>query len=876
MTSLFDLPPTPGPAAPGSAGPVDRTRSPAPRSAGDGPPSTGDPEELLAGLNPAQRQAVTHRGSPLLVVAGAGSGKTRVLTRRIAYLLATGAAKPGEILAITFTNKAAAEMKERVAAAVGPRARAIWVSTFHSLCVRILRAEAAHLPVKSSFTIYDAADSQRLVAIVANGLDLDTRKNSPRMLAAAISNLKNELITPMMAAERAESEYDKLVATVYQGYQDRLTVASAYDFDDLILQTVLLLQSRPAVAEHYRRRFRHVLVDEYQDTNHAQYVLVRELVGGAAPHDLDDDVAGAIAAGEEAARGDVIESAARGSDDLPPGELVVVGDADQSIYAFRGASIRNITEFEQDYPDARTVLLEQNYRSTQTILSAANSVIAKDRKRRHKNLWTDAGDGERIVGYVGDDEYDEARFITDEIDRLMDSGEITYGDVAVFYRTNAASRAIEDVFVRKGMPYRIVGGVRFYERKEIKDGLAYLRVVANRADEVSMRRVLNTPKRGIGDRAEATVAMYAEQERIGFADALVRSADIPYLAPRSANAIAGFTALLDGLDEVVDSGGDPADVLTAVLARTGYREDLEASDDPQDGSRLENLEQLVTVLREHAEALTQAAEQAAIGAGGTAEDARMTPREVLSAVLEQLSLVADADAVPDSTEGVVTLMTLHTAKGLEFPVVFLTGWEDGIFPHQRSMGDEKELAEERRLAYVGITRARHRLYLSRAVNRSAWGQRASNPASRFLDDIPDSLVDWRRLPEPEPAFVDRRGGEWPEEWSRFAEPGGTAYGASGSTRYGSRGGYGSGSAGRSAPVTASRFATGSGRPRPGAVPRRPALELAVGDQVSHDKYGLGTVKEVSGSGQTATAVIDFGSSGTVRLMLIGGVPMVKL
>jgi DNA helicase-2/ATP-dependent DNA helicase PcrA len=453
------------------------------------------------------------------------------------------------------------------------------------------------------------------------------------------------------------------------------------------------------------------------------------------------------------------------------------------------------------------------------------------------------------------------------------------------------------------MPYRIVGGVRFYERKEVKDALAYLRVVANRADEVSMRRILNTPRRGIGERAEATVAMYAEQERIGFADALAAHADIPYLAPRSATAIAGFVALLDGLDEVVDSGGDPADVLTAVLERTGYRAELADSDDPQDASRLENLDQLVTVLREQAEGVAEAAEQAAeavragqegggdrdsgdgdSGDGGAepgdgetagdddglddgagSPDGRLAPRELLSAVLEQLSLVADADSVPDSTEGVVTLMTLHTAKGLEFPVVFLTGWEDGIFPHQRSLGEEGQLAEERRLAYVGITRARRRLYVSRAVNRSAWGQQAANPASRFLDDIPESLVDWRRLPEPAQAFVDRDE-DWPEEWSRFA----------GSRRGGSDQGYGSryGSrSGRSAPVKASRF--GSGRPRPGA-PRRPPLQLSVGDQVSHDKYGLGTVKEVSGSGQTATAVIDFGSSGTVRLMLIGGVPMVKL
>ncbi len=884
MTSLFDPPPN-GAAATGSGHPARTSPPPWPARQPADPDAA---EQLLADLNPPQRQAVTHRGAPLLVVAGAGSGKTRVLTRRIAYLLATGAARPGEILAITFTNKAAAEMKERVAAQVGARGRAMWVSTFHSLCVRILRAEAAHLPVKSGFTIYDAADSQRLVTIVANAMDLDTRRNSPRMLAAAISNLKNELITAPLAAERAESDYDRLVADVYAGYQRRLTAASAYDFDDLIMQTVLLLQRSPAVAEHYRRRFRHVLVDEYQDTNHAQYVLVRELVGGAggaggagggAGAKGDDEVSGAAPAGDDEG---AVRGAAQGArSGPPPAELVVVGDADQSIYAFRGASIRNITEFETDYPDAKTVLLEQNYRSTQTILSAANSVIAKDQDRRHKNLWTDAGDGERIVGYVGDDEYEEARFVADEIDRLCDAGEATYGDVAVFYRTNAASRAIEDVFVRSGMPYRVVGGVRFYERKEVKDALAYLRVVANRADEVSLRRILNTPKRGIGDRAQQSVAQFAEQERIAFADALAAHAGIPDLATRSAGAIAGFVALLDGLDEVVASGGDPADVLVAALERTGYRAELADSDDPQDASRLENLDQLVTVLREAAEGVWQAAEADAEnaaadagatggaddGAGPAAPPALPGAREVLLAVLEQLSLVADADSVPDSTEGVVTLMTLHTAKGLEFPVVFLTGWEDGIFPHQRSMGEQAQLAEERRLAYVGITRARRRLYISRAVNRSAWGTPASNPASRFLDDIPEPLVHWWRLPEAAPPFAERRE-DWPAEWSRFAGS------RSGPSR--GRAGPASGGAGRrAAPVTATRFGSGATRPRPG-VARGPMLELAAGDRVSHDKYGLGTVREVSGSGQTTTAVIDFGSSGTVRLMLIGGVPMVKL
>ena len=848
MTSLFDLPahPTAGPAQPTPA--VDEAADRAARTA-----------VLLEGLNPQQRAAVEHRGAPLLVVAGAGSGKTRVLTRRIAYLLAAGGTRPGEILAITFTNKAAAEMKARVADLVGPRARAMWVSTFHSMCVRILRAEAAELGVRSSFTIYDAADSQRLVQMVASDLELDTKRTSARVLAAHISNLKNELIDPATAAERADSDLAKMVAEVYAGYQVRLRAANAFDFDDLIMETVALLQSRPAIAEHYRRRFRHVLVDEYQDTNHAQYRLVRELVGGA------DEMQEKRTAG-----GDLIRAAVS---TVPPGELVVVGDADQSIYAFRGATIRNIVEFERDYPNARTILLEQNYRSTQNILSAANSVIARNPERRAKSLWTAAGAGAQIIGYVGDNEHDEAQFIAREIDRLVDDEQVRFGDVAVFYRTNAASRAIEDIFVRTGMPYKIVGGVRFYERKEVRDALAYLRAVANPEDEVSLRRILNTPRRGIGDRAEATVAVFAEQQRIRFTEALEAARDVPSLAARSLNSIVAFTDLMAGLRAVVADGGDPADLLTAVLDRTGYRAELESSDDPQDGSRLENLEQLVTVLREQTEALVAAqaaaAEAAAepdedgsvpglgddADAGAQAADLDGTP--LLAAVLEQLSLVADADQIPDSADGVVTLMTLHTAKGLEFPVVFLTGWEDGIFPHMRALGDDKELAEERRLAYVGITRARERLYVSRAVLRSAWGQPNSNPASRFLDDIPEELLDWRRLVQAVP-FVERSDSDSERLF------GGNRFG-SGSSGYG-----------RSSPVSASRFGdripSRTARTSTGKAP----LELAVGDRVSHDKYGLGTVKVVEGVGLRATATIDFGSAGTVRLMLIGGVPMVKL
>src|SRR6478752_7184966 len=809
-------------------------------------------EQLLEGLNPPQREAVQHRGAPLLVVAGAGSGKTRVLTRRIAYLLAAGGAQPGEILAITFTNKAAREMKERVGDLVGNRARAMWVSTFHSMCVRILRAEAGQLGMKSTFTIYDAADSQRLAQRVANGLSIDTKKYPARSLAAQISNLKNELIDPESALERADSDQTKIVARVYQGYQSRLKAAAAFDFDDLIMQTVFLLQAFPAVAEHYRRRFRHVLVDEYQDTNHAQYMLVKELVGGA--HDERE---------VRTADGELVRAAAS---EVPAAELVVVGDADQSIYAFRGATIRNIVEFERDYPDARTILLEQNYRSTQTILSAANSVIARNPQRRAKNLWTAQGNGTRIIGYVGDNEHDEAQFVGKEIDSLVDADEAVFGDVAVFYRTNAASRALEDVFIRNGMPYRIVGGVRFYERKEVKDALAYLRAIANPDDEINLRRILNTPRRGIGDRAEACVSVFAERHRIGFGEALQLVDDIPGLAARSANSLRSFGELLAGLRSEVGFGMEPADLLTAVLERTGYRAELEGSEDPQDHSRLENLDQLVSVLRETAETLLAGGGLAALGGADAStddgpdssdEDVPPDAGELLLAVLEQLSLVADADSVPDSAEGMVTLMTLHTAKGLEFPVVFVTGWEDGIFPHQRALADDAELAEERRLAYVGITRAMKRLYVTRAMMRSAWGQPMANPASRFLGDIPDELIEWRRTD------ADARAGGFIGD-SDFE----------GDFSYGRRI-----VGGRSAPVTASRF--GSNSPSRAGVRRptlgsRPVLELSIGDRVSHDKYGLGNVLAVDGVGQRATATIDFGASGKVRLMLIGGVPMTKL
>ncbi|WFR72053.1 DNA helicase PcrA [Prescottella defluvii] len=801
-------------------------------------------DALLEGLNPQQREAVLHAGSPLLIVAGAGSGKTAVLTRRIAYLLAERGVMPGQILAITFTNKAAAEMRERVAQLVGPRANSMWVSTFHSSCVRILRAQSALLPgLNSNFTIYDADDSRRLLTMISKDLEIDTKRYSARLLATKISNLKNELIDPEEAAadaDRDSNDLDKLVARVYAMYQQRLRAANALDFDDLIGETVSLLQQHPQVAEYYRRRFRHVLVDEYQDTNHAQYVLVRELVGEPTddPHTV------------------------------PPAELCVVGDADQSIYAFRGATIRNIEEFERDYPDARTILLEQNYRSTQNILSAANSVISRNTGRREKRLWTDSGEGELITGYVADNEHDEAQFVASEIDRLVDGGDAKFADVAVFYRTNNSSRALEEIFIRLGIPYKVVGGTRFYERKEVRDIVAYLRVLANEDDAVSLRRILNTPRRGIGDRAEACVSVYAEQKGVGFAQALRAGAEgvVPLLNTRSQKAIASFLELLDGLRALMvstDADGndltDIGEIIEAVLDRTGYRRELELSSDPQDGARLDNLNELVSVAREFSSDARNAAAFAQENAApeDVVDDEGMPDPGSLAAFLERVSLVADSDQVPDSGEGVVTLMTLHTAKGLEFPVVFVTGWEDGQFPHMRALGDPAELSEERRLAYVGIARARHRLYLTRAIVRSAWGQPVTNPESRFLQEIPADLVDWRR----EDPGVLGGGGAIGGGRPRGQGYGGSGYGGSGF------GGSGFGGGGRGAGSSPS-----FGAPRG----RNNNLVLAVGDRVSHDKYGLGKVLETKGSGPTATVTIDFGSAGKVRLMLIGGVPMVKL
>jgi DNA helicase II / ATP-dependent DNA helicase PcrA len=730
-------------------------------------------EALLDGLNPQQRAAVVHEGSPLLIVAGAGSGKTRVLTHRIAYLLAERDVAPRQILAITFTNKAAGEMAGRVATLTGAQSRSMWVMTFHSACVRILRREARRFGYPSSFSIYDQADSQRLMAMVCRELDLDAKYHPPKAMANQVSALKNELIDYETLAGRATGYREKALAEAYGEYQRRLVAAGAMDFDDLIMVTVNLLQAFPDMSAEYHDRFRHVLVDEYQDTNHAQYVLVRELAG---------------AGGESAA------------------ELAVVGDADQSIYAFRGATIRNIEEFERDFAGAKVIMLEQNYRSTQNILAAANAVVSRNAGRIPKNLWSDAGDGPPITGYVADSEHDEAAFVAEEVDRLADEGLAAPGQVAVFYRTNAQSRVFEEVFIRSGLPYKVVGGVRFYERREVRDLLAYLRLIANPDDEVSLRRVLNTPRRGIGDRAEEYVAALASRDKISFAAALTRPDDVPGLAARSARAIAGFNDLMAEFRGMIESGSPVGDVAAAVLERTGYVAELEASSDLQDASRIENVNEMVAVAREF--------------------DARF-PDGTLNEFLEQVSLVADADEIPDGAEhgGMVTLMTLHTAKGLEFPVVFLTGLEENVFPHERSMGDERELAEERRLAYVGITRAEQRLYLTRAATRTWFGRPGYHKQSRFLSEVPAHLIDWRR-----------------DESA-------------------------------AAPPASERLAR---RPGVRVLGNRPVPSLQPGDRVNHDSYGLGTVLSVEGRGDDPEAKIDFGGDYGVKHLVLRYAPIEKL
>ncbi|HVF73491.1 MAG TPA: DNA helicase PcrA [Acidimicrobiales bacterium] len=715
-------------------------------------------DDLLDGLNPVQREAVLHESGPLLIVAGAGSGKTRVLTHRIAHLVREGVS-PFEILAITFTNKAADEMKQRVARLVGPVAQKMWVATFHSACVRILRRDAKLLGYPSSFTIYDQADAVRLVSYVLRDLNLDAKKMPPRTVQNTISTAKNELIDFETFRTNARTVFDRRIADVYAEYQRRLLAAGAMDFDDLLMVTVNLLQARPEVLAHYQERFKHLMVDEYQDTNRAQNELV--LLLGKAHRNV-----------------------------------CVVGDSDQSVYRFRGADIRNILEFEDAYPDARTIVLEQNYRSTQTILDAANAVIANNAMRKPKALWTEQVAGELITRYHAEDEHDEAAWVVHEMARLHDSGRLRWGDMAIFYRTNAMSRVFEEQLVRIGVPYKVVGGTKFYDRREVKDVLAYLRAIANPADEVSLKRIVNVPKRGVGDTSIGRLDAWAASHGVPFATAMASAEQ----AGVTGKALGGIKDLLGLLDELrTGERQGPADLLEAVLSRTGYAAELEAERTVEAAGRLENLAEVVGHAREY---------------------------EELDQFLEAVSLVADSDEIDDD-ESKAVLMTLHTAKGLEYPVVFMVGLEDGIFPHLRSLGEPDELEEERRLCYVGITRARERLYLTHAWCRTLWGSTQYNPPSRFLKEIPEDLT-------------------------------GVAEGGRSRLRSSDPGQHR-----RDVVDAAIRGRSASPVRTTGAED----IGLRAGDDVVHSKWGEGVILEVVGSGDKAEAVVRFPAVGEKHLLL---------
>ncbi len=798
-----------------------------------GPTGAGD---LLAGLNPQQLAAVTYRGPALLIVAGAGSGKTSVLTRRIALLLRQREAWPSQILAITFTNKAAGEMRERVEGLVGEAARGMWISTFHSACVRILRREAEQFGFTKSFTIYDSGDSRALIKRLVKEHEADAFGMTPSSVQSRISKLKNELTDAEGYARQANMSdpAERIFVDVFTDYQRALQKANAFDFDDLIAQTVFLFRAFPQVADTYRRRFRHILVDEYQDTNHAQYALIHELtrpVSAAAPDPYASN--GMMIFEPETAPAE------------PGASLTVVGDSDQSIYAFRGADIRNISEFERDFPGAQVVLLEQNYRSTQNILSAANAVIGNNFDRKAKNLWSDKGAGDRIVGFTGYSQHDEAQFVADEVEALRRAG-MPYSEMAVFYRTNSQSRALEEIFIRAAVPYKIMGGTKFYERAEIKDALAYLVAVSNPADDMSVRRILNKPRRGIGDVTETSIARFAEEHGLSFRDALAHPSQLG-VGPKIQAAIARLdavlaeaTAIMQPASGEIPSATSVAEGLTVLLEKSGYYESLRASRDPQDEARLENLDEFVAVARDFA---------------------RNNPEGTLVDFLTEVALVSDADDLDDES-GSVSLMTMHTAKGLEYDAVFVTGVEEDLIPHRISAGEPGGPQEERRLFYVGITRARKRLHLSLAMTRAQFGEVSVAMPSRFLQEIPADLIDWRQSP----GDVNSRGGM--QSRALNARPGG---------------GFGGGR---------DRFGV---KPLPGRDQLKPLstsmdkfpnkvtakvrdngdLELTAGDRIRHDDFGEGRIEAVTGEGAKRIAHVRFDSAGQKKL-LIKIAPIVKL
>jgi DNA helicase-2/ATP-dependent DNA helicase PcrA len=803
------------------------------------PPGAGE-SPLLEGLNPQQRVAVEYRGPALLIVAGAGSGKTSVLTRRIASLLESQEAWPSQILAITFTNKAAAEMRERVQQLVGGKAEGMWISTFHSACVRILRREAENFGYTKSFTIYDSGDSKALIKRIIKDLDADSFGFTPSKAMGKISKLKNELQDVESYARGANfnDPAERVFLEIFREYTRNLTRANAFDFDDLIGQTVYLFRAFPQVAAHYQRRFRHILVDEYQDTNHAQYALIRELTKKPA-----DD-------------GGVSTSSTTGGGAVSGASLTVVGDSDQSIYAFRGADIRNIVEFERDFPNSKVVLLEQNYRSTQNILDAANAVISNNFDRKDKKLFTTVGAGEKIIGFTGYSQHDEAQFIADEIQALHEAG-ISYKDVAVFYRTNAQTRALEEIFIRSALPYRVLGGTKFYERAEIKDALAYLTAVANPADPMALRRVMNTPKRGIGPATETALQSYADQRDIPLREAM-RHADELGLGPKVTAAILGLASILDEVGATVapteGSGltpAAPADILLALLERTDFLASLRASRDAQDEARAENVEELVSVTREFQ---------------------KNNPDGTLLDFLTEVSLVAAADEL-DDTSGTVSLMTLHTAKGLEYEAVFLTGVEEGLLPHQMSASEPGGPAEERRLFYVGITRARKNLYVSLAMTRSQFGEVNVAMPSRFLQEIPTELIDWRQSP----GMANGRNGTQPRALN--ARRGGFGAELSSGSASGFAGGSGSGyergaiepgatARARVAHNAASKPKTEWANRVTGTVRDNGDLTLAAGDRIRHIDFGDGRVSAVTGAGPKSVAEVQFdGPAGRKRLLI---------
>jgi len=769
-------------------------------------------EALLEGLNPQQREAVLYRGPSLLIVAGAGSGKTSVLTRRIAGLIQTREAWPSQILAITFTNKAAAEMRERVQTLVGGAAEGMWISTFHSACVRILRRQATVMGMTQSFTIYDSADSRALIKRILKELDADTLGFTPGNVGAKISKLKNELTDAESYSRNVNTNDPNDVAflEIFRRYTAGLRRANALDFDDLIAETVHLFRAFPEVAALYQRRFRHVLVDEYQDTNHAQYALIRELVRPIKPEHVPEDTRMRVDA----------------DGGIPGASLTVVGDSDQSIYAFRGADIRNIVEFERDFPNSKTILLEQNYRSTQNILDAANAVIGNNFDRIAKNLFTTVGSGDKIVGYTGYTGHDEAQFVADEISTLHEGGE-RYSDIAVFYRTNSQTRALEEIFIRSAIPYRVLGGTKFYERAEIKDVMAYLIQVANPADDLALRRIMNTPKRGIGPATEAALQAHADRVGVLLRDALPDAGQLG-LGPKVTAAIVEFAAILDEATESAATA-KPADILTTLLTRTGYIDALRATRDPQDEARIENVEELVAV---------------------TKEFGRNNPEGTLVDFLTEVALVAAADELDDSS-GTVSLMTLHTAKGLEFESVFLTGIEEDLMPHRMSTGEPGGLAEERRLFYVGITRAKKRLYLSLAMPRSSFGDTSVAMPSRYLQEIPPELIEWRQSP----GMANSRGGS-----RSRALNGRPSYGSStaGSERYLSR---------DTVPPAPPRVKTEWTSPVTNKVRDNGDLTLAVGDRIRHADFGEGRVSAVTGEGTKSIAEVQFEQAGRKRLLI---------